>query len=67
MRVEHTVTFVSEFDTDKIPASILPAFFALSEQGLIELCKDATRNAIKETGFLDTINSDSSWAVVSVI
>ena len=67
MRVEHTVTFVSEFDTDKIPASILPQFFALSEEGLVQLCKEATKNAIKETGFLDTINSDASWAVVSVI
>jgi len=67
MRVEHTLTFVSNFDTEKIPAEILPQFFALSEESLIQLCKEATKASLVQSGALDAINEHANWAIVSVI
>jgi len=66
MRVEHTLTFVSDFDTEKMPAEILPQFFALSEEGLIQLCKEATKASLIVSGALDAINADANWAIVSM-
>jgi len=46
MRVEHTVTFVSEFDTDKIPASILPYTYKVGD--LFTTLKSKKTGVIKE-------------------
>ena len=66
MSVPHTITFESTIDLDKIPAKLLPALLALSEQDVLRMCKEATVNALAESKFLQIANENNTWAEVII-
>ena len=66
MSVPHTITFEATIDLDKIPAKLLPALLALSEQDVLRMCKEATVNALAESKFLQIANENNTWAEVTI-
>jgi hypothetical protein len=66
IKVPHTVVFEATIDLDKIPAKLLPALLGLSETALLQMCKEATVNAIGESQFLKIANENNTWAEVTI-
>ena len=66
IKVPHTVTFEATIDLDKIPSKLLPALLGLSETALLQMCKEATVNAIGESKFLQIANENNTWAEVTI-
>lgn len=67
IKVPHTVNFVAEFNIDAIPANLLPALIALSEEQLTEYCTMATIAAIEHVNLIGVANEGSEgWAHVSL-
>jgi hypothetical protein len=66
IKVPHTLTFEATIDLDKIPAKLLPALLGLSETALLQMCTEATVNAIGESKFLQIANENNTWAEVTI-
>ena len=66
MKVPHTVVFEAIIDLDKVPAHLLPALIACTENDLLEMCKGATLHALHESNVLQTANKNNTWAEVTI-
>jgi hypothetical protein len=66
MKVPHTVVFEAIIDLDKIPANLLPALIALSEEDVLKMCKEATLHALNESKVLQIANENNTWAEVTI-
>jgi hypothetical protein len=66
MKVPHTVLFEAVIDLDKIPANLLPALIALSEEDLLKMCKEATLHALSLSNVLPLANDNNTWAEVTI-
>jgi hypothetical protein len=66
IKVPHTVVFEALIDIDKVPAHLLPALLACSEETLLEMCKGATLHALEVADVLTIANENNSWAEVVI-
>lgn len=66
MKVPHTVVFEAIIDLDKVPAHLLPALIAISEEGLVQMCKEATLHALGMSNVLPLANDNNTWAEVTI-
>ena len=66
IKVPHTVVFEAIIDLEKIPANLLPALIACSEETLIEMCKGATLHALSLSNVLPLANDNNTWAEVTI-
>ena len=66
IKVPHTVVFEAIIDLEKIPANLLPALIACSEETLTEMCKGATLHALNESNVLQFANENNTWAEVTI-
>ena len=66
IKVPHTVVFEAVIDLEKIPANLLPALIACSEETLIEMCKGATLHALGMSNTLTVANENNTWAELTV-
>ena len=66
MKVPHTVVFEAIIDLDKVPAHLLPALIAISEEGLVQMCKEATLHALGMSNVLPLANENNTWAEVTI-
>ena len=66
MKVPHTVVFEAIIDLDKVPAHLLPALIAISEEGLKQMCKEATLHALGMSNVLPLANENNTWAEVTI-
>ena len=66
MKVPHTVVFEAIIDLDKVPAHLLPALIAISEEGLVQMCKEATLHALGMSNVLPLANDNNTWSEVTV-
>ena len=64
--LNHSVNLVTEIDENKMPANLLTAFLSLDEVQMEMLLRSTFISALTETGFLNEINENNSWAVVKV-
>jgi hypothetical protein len=66
IKVPHTVTFEAIINIDTVPASILPALLACSEETLMQMCKEATVHALAMSNVLPLANEGNSWAEITI-
>ena len=66
IKVPHTVTFEAIIDLDKVPASLLPALIACTEETLTEMCKGATLHSLGMSNVLPLANENNTWAQVTI-
>jgi hypothetical protein len=66
IKVPHTVVFEALIDVDKVPAHLLPALLACSEETLLEMCKGATLHALEIADVLNIANENNSWAEITI-
>jgi hypothetical protein len=66
IKVPHTVVFEALIDIDKVPAHLLPALLACSEETLLEMCKGATLHALAVADVLTIANENNSWAEITI-
>lgn len=66
IKVPHTVVFEALINVDKVPANLLPALLACSEETLVEMCKGATLHALEIADVLNIANENNSWAEVTI-
>jgi len=65
MLVEHSVTFVTNFNEDTAPSSSLSRIRELSPTALEELCNSAVREVIASR-VLKIVNEGNTWATVGL-
>jgi hypothetical protein len=63
----HSINLITEIDENKMPDHLLSAFVNLSEAQMEMLLRQTFIGAMETEGFLESINKDSSWAVVKVV
>jgi hypothetical protein len=66
IKVPHTVVFEAIIDLDKVPANLLPALIACTEETLTEMCKGATVHALGMSNTLEVANTGNYWAELTV-
>jgi hypothetical protein len=66
IKVPHTVTFLAEINIDKLPANLLPALIALTEEQLTAMVQETTVHALKTLDFVKQANDGGGWAFVSL-
>jgi hypothetical protein len=64
--LNHSINLITEIDEHKIPERLLSAFLNLSEVQMEMMLRETFISALKDEGFLDTINAGNSWATVKV-
>jgi hypothetical protein len=64
--LNHSVNLVTEIDENKMSDELLNRLLSLDEVQMEMLLRSTFIAALTDTGFLDKINKNNSWAIVKV-
>ena len=64
--LNHSINLVTEIDEHKMPSHLLSAFINLSELEMEKLLRGAFVSALIGEGFLDKLNENNQWAILTV-
>jgi hypothetical protein len=67
IKLNHSISLITEIDENKMPDHLLSVFVNLSEVQMETLLRKTFISAMESEGFLEAINKDNSWAVVKVV
>lgn len=66
MEISTTVEVITSFNVDTIPDEILIRMSMLNESEIKEVLRQTFIQAMTDTGMLDELNSNASYAIVSL-
>jgi hypothetical protein len=67
IKVPHSINFIAEINLDKIESHLIRPLLSLSEEELVDMCKQATLATMQHVNLVGVANEGSAgWAQVSL-